>query len=170
MVPAIYYLSSSKFWTQRIKEATKYVAVSLLVLQLVTIFDFASSERVPFKSESLRFMYASDASVNRIDPSVKMLEKYLANSMIFQCNNAFYAGSNMQFQSNSKYYVNWGEPDGFDSKVSSDYTFICNLEKANFDSLKAQGIVVDYRILEYLDNDTKDIRYNVIVSGYHVGI
>ena len=170
MVPAIYCLADTKFWNSHIKRATKYLALSLAVLQLSTIFSFANSGRVPFKSESLKFMYATEASVNRIDPSVEMLEKYLGESVVFQCDNAFYAGSNMRFQSTSKYYVNWGKPKGYNPMVSSDFTFMCNLDKARFDYFKVKGVLLDYRILEYFGNDTKAIRFNVILSGYHDGV
>jgi hypothetical protein len=76
----------------------------------------------------------------------------------------------MRFQSASKYYVNWGMPKGFESKVDSDYTFICNLKKSEFDYLLNEGIVLDYRILEYFEVDFRVTRYNVVVSGYHDGI
>ena len=169
MVSAIYCLAGSKFWNSQIQRATRYLALSLSVLQLLTIFSFANSDRISFKSESLKFMYASEASVNRIDPTVKMLKKYLGESVVFQCNNAFYAGSNMKFQSTSKYYVNWGKPKGHNPTISSDFTFMCNLDRAKFDDFNAQGIVMDYRILEYFEDDTKVSRYNVIISGYHDG-
>ena len=169
MVSAIYCLAGSKFWNSKIRRATRYLALSLSVLQLLTIFSFANSDRISFKSESLKFMYASEASVNRIDPTVKMLKKYLGESVVFQCNNAFYAGSNMKFQSTSKYYVNWGKPKGHNPTISSDFTFMCNLDRAKFDDFNAQGIVMDYRILEYFEDDAKVSRYNVIISGYHDG-
>jgi hypothetical protein len=170
MIPAIYYLADTKFWNSHIRRATKYLSLSLMVLQLSTIFSFANTDRVPFKSDSLKFMYATEASVNRIDPSVKMLEKYLGESVVFQCNNAFYAGANMKFQSTSKYYVNWGKPKGYDPKESSDFTFMCNLDKSKFDYFKVKGVVLDYRLLEYFENNKKVIRFNVIMSGYHDGV
>jgi hypothetical protein len=99
-----------------------------------------------------------------------MLEKYLGESVVFQCNNAFYSGANMKFQSTSKYYVNWGKPKGYDPIESSDFTFMCNLDKSRFDYFKVKGVVLDYRILEYFENNKKVIRFNVIMSGYHDGV
>jgi len=162
MIPALFYLADSRFWNSNTKNSTKFVALSLLALQVFTIAHFVGVKRAVFDSPSLIHMLATPESVKRIDPSVQMLSHFKDEKMVFNCNNAFYAAAIQEFQSSSKYYVNWGKAGKETPEVESKYIFICNLTRGEFKKYEKGGQVVDFRELEYEEPEGKVLRYNII--------